>query len=126
VLFRSICSTDSVDCYNPKVVQASMGGLMWVRVFYADLSSFLGKARENGLPVFGTYPRGNSIYDHIPPERGIILFGNESKGISAFLDEYVSEKLTIPRGDNRSNGIDSLNVAMSVTIVLSELTRKLR
>ncbi|MFO7573662.1 MAG: RNA methyltransferase [Bacteroidales bacterium] len=121
-----ICSADSVDCYNPKVVQASMGGLMWVRVFYADLSAFLGKAREENVPVFGTYPHGSSIYDHIPPERGIILFGNESKGISGFLDEYVSERLTIPRGDNRSHGIDSLNVAMSVTIVLSELSRKLR
>lgn len=120
-----ICSADSVDCFNPKVVQASMGGLIWSRVVYADLASFLGTARENRIPVFGTYPQGNSIYDHIPPERGIILFGNESKGISGFLDEYVSDKLTIPRGDKRTQGIDSLNVAMSVTILLSEFSRKL-
>ncbi len=121
-----ICSTDSVDCYNPKVLQASMGGLIKVKVLYADLASFLGKARENNLPVTGTYPQGDSIYDHVPPQGGIILFGNESKGISGFLDEYVSERLTIPRGVNQTEGLDSLNVAMSVTIVLSELTRKLR
>ncbi len=120
-----ICSADSVDCFNPKVVQASMGGLMWVRVIYTDLASFLGTAKESNLPVFGTYPDGNSIYRHNPPERGIILFGNESKGISGFLDEYVTERITIPRGKNITRGIDSLNVAMSVTIVLSELTRKL-
>jgi TrmH family RNA methyltransferase len=65
------------------------------------------------------------MYDHNPPERGIILFGNESKGISQHLDEYVSSRLSIPRGRQSGNTIDSLNVAMSVSIMLSEFSRKL-
>ncbi len=120
-----ICTPDSVDCFNPKVVQSTMGGLMKVRVIYMDLSAFLGKAREENLPVFGTYPEGLSIYDHHPPERGIILFGNESKGISAHLNEYISDRLSIPRGNQSGQIIDSLNVAMSVSIMLSEIRRKL-
>jgi TrmH family RNA methyltransferase len=120
-----ICTTDSVDCFNPKVVQSTMGGLMKVRVLYHDLSVLLGKAREESVPVFGTYPDGLSIYDHNPPEKGIILFGNESKGISKHLDEYISTRLSIPRGRKSGNNIDSLNVAMSVSIMLSEFGRKL-
>jgi len=121
-----ICTPDTVDCYNPKVVQSSMGGLIRVRVLYLDLALFLGEAAENGIDVFGTYPEGEQVYNHIPPERGIILFGNESKGISGFLEEYVTVKLTIPRGRNQTQGIDSLNVAMSVSVMLSEFNRKLR
>ncbi len=120
-----ICTPDTVDCYNPKVVQASMGGLIRVRVMYTDLAGFLGTAVDSGVSVFGTYPDGMSIYDHIPPERGVLLFGNESKGISGFLDEYVTERLTIPRGMKMTQGIDSLNVAMSVTVLLAEFSRKL-
>jgi TrmH family RNA methyltransferase len=120
-----ICTPDTVDCYNPKVVQASMGGLIKVRVIYTDLASFLGGARDSGLQVFGTYPDGQNVYNHVPPESGVILFGNESKGISGFLSEYVTVKLSIPRGQGQLTGIDSLNVAMSVTIMLSEFSRKL-
>lgn len=120
-----ICSPDTVDCYNPKVVQASMGGLIRVRVLYMDLAGFLGEASANGVQIFGTYPEEVPVYDHTPPEKGIILFGNESKGISGFLEEYVSVKLSIPRGRVQTTGIDSLNVAMSVTVMLSEFNRKL-
>jgi len=120
-----ICSPDSVDCFNPKVVQSTMGGLMKVRVIYMDLSVFLVKAREENVSVFGTYPEGLSIYDHNPPEKGIILFGNESKGISQYLDNYISTRLSIPRGSQPGTNIDSLNVAMSVSIMLSEFSRKL-
>jgi len=121
-----ICTPDSVDCFNPKVVQSTMGGLMKVRVIYLDLSVFLGKVREENVSVFGTYQDGLSIYDHHPPEKGIILFGNESKGISKHLDEYISIGLSIPRGRQSGNNIDSLNVAMSVSIMLSEFSRKLQ
>lgn len=120
-----ICTPDSVDCFNPKVVQSTMGGLIRVRVMYMDLSIILGRAREENVPVFGTYPDGQSVFDHNPPENGIILFGNESKGISPHLDEYISSRLSIPRGKKPESKIDSLNVAMSVSIMLSEFSRKL-
>jgi RNA methyltransferase, TrmH family len=119
-----VCTTDTVDCYNPKVVQSTMGGLIRVRVVYTDMAGFLGMAREKSVAVFGTYPDGLSVYEHVPPENGIILFGNESRGISSHLSEYVSEKLSIPRGTPGDSEIDSLNVAMSVTVMLSEFARK--
>lgn len=121
-----ICSHDTVDCYNPKVVQASMGGMIRVKVLCLDLESFLQQAVKKGTDVFGTYPSGISIYNLQPGEKGIILFGNESKGISASLNGYVTTRLTIPRGNNTTGGIDSLNVAMSASVVLSEFTRRLR
>jgi RNA methyltransferase, TrmH family len=120
-----ICTPDTVDCYNPKVVQSTMGGLIKVRVLYLELAEFLGRAMEMGIPVFGTYPDGMPVYDHTPPEKGIILFGNESKGISAHLDQYVTSRLSIPRGGTTAPAIDSLNVAMSVTVMLSEFSRKI-
>jgi TrmH family RNA methyltransferase len=119
-----ICTPDTVDCYNPKVVQSTMGGLIKVRVLYLELEAFLGQAMEKGIPVFGTYPDGQPVYDHAPPEKGIILFGNESKGISTHLDQYVTKRLSIPRGGTTASIIDSLNVAMSVSVILSEFSRK--
>jgi len=101
-----------------------MGGLIKVRVLYLDLAVFLGMAMEQDIPVFGTYPDGMSVYDHTPPEKGIILFGNESKGISPHLDQYVTSRLSIPRGGTTASAIDSLNVAMSVSVMLSEFSRK--
>ncbi|MBM3421212.1 MAG: RNA methyltransferase, partial [Bacteroidetes bacterium] len=83
-----ICTRDTVDCYNPKVVQASMGGLLSVKVLYEGLESFLGRAREAGISVFGTYTGGSGLSGFHPPENGIILLGNESRGISGALDGY--------------------------------------
>jgi len=101
-----------------------MGGLITVSVIYSDLSCFLKKAVEEGIPVYGTYPDGAPIYNNIPGQRGILLFGNESKGISLHLGEHVTERVSIPRGTGKSGIIDSLNVAMSVSVILSEFTRK--
>lgn len=120
-----ICTPDSVDCFNPKVVQSTMGGLISVRVTYMDLSVLLEKAKEENIQVFGTFPDGQSVYDHNPPEKGIILFGNESKGISRHLEEFISIRLSIPGGRKNETRLDSLNVAMSVSIILSEFSRKL-
>lgn len=119
-----VCSPDCVDVYNPKVIQASMGALLHVKVFYHDLGNFLSEARKLSLPVYGTLMEGLSIYDHKPWGKGVILFGNESKGISGGLIQYITDRITIPKFSTALKGIDSLNVGMAASIVFSEFQRK--
>jgi rRNA methylases len=119
-----VCSPDCVDVFNPKVVQASMGALLHVNVFCYDLKKLFTYAAENSVAVFGTMLEGNSIYDHKPDNKGIILLGNESKGISDELIPFITEKIRIPKFSNAKEGIDSLNVGMAAAIVFSEFIRK--
>jgi TrmH family RNA methyltransferase len=119
-----ICSPDCVDVYNPKVIQSSMGALIHVNVFYMGLKDFLISVKDNSVPVFGTLLEGHSIYDHILDTRGIILLGNESRGISFELLPFITEKIKIPKFSNAREGIDSLNVGMAASIVFSEFLKK--
>jgi RNA methyltransferase, TrmH family len=119
-----ICSPDCVDLYNPKVIQASMGALLHVNVFYYDLKKLLLSAAEKKIPVFGTMLEGKSIYSHTLDKKGVIIFGNESKGISKELESYITHKIMIPKFGVSKQGIDSLNVGMAASIVLSEFRRR--
>lgn len=119
-----VCSRNSVELYNPKVVQASMGAMLHVNVHYLDLRDFLGIARERNLPVYGTMTEGKSIYEQKTGDRGIILFGNESMGISDELKPFISERIMIPKFSNYNYGIDSLNISMAASIFFSEFSRK--
>jgi RNA methyltransferase, TrmH family len=119
-----ICSLDCVDVYNPKVVQASMGALLHVNIFYSDLKELFTSASRYSVPVYGTLMNGNSIYDQQLKNNGIILFGNESKGISDELLPFITEKIMIPKFSKGREGIDSLNVGMAASIVFSEFLRK--
>jgi len=119
-----ICSKDCVDVYNPKVIQSSMGALLHVNVFYTDLKKLCTTAIQNSIPVFGTMLEGTSIYDDKLDKKGIILLGNESKGISENLIPYITEKIKIPKFSKASEGIDSLNVGMAASVVFSEFLRK--
>ncbi len=119
-----VCSPDCVDAFNPKVVQAGMGALIHVNIFYYDLSKLINAAHEYSVPVFGTVLNGKSIYKHKPDSKGIILLGNESKGISPELFPFINEKISIPKFSNAKEGIDSLNVGMAAAIVFSEFMRK--
>lgn len=119
-----ICSSDCVDVYNPKVVQGSMGALLHVNVFYTDLEEFLQSFQGQGIPVFGTMLEGGSIYNHELDSKGIIVLGNESKGISERIAPYITEKIMIPKFSNAKHGIDSLNVGMAASIVFSEFMRR--
>ena len=119
-----VCSIDCVDVYNPKVIQASMGALLHVNVFYADLKTLFTNAIKNSVPVYGTMLDGKSIYDHKLDNKGIILLGNESKGISDELIPFITEKIRIPKYSNAKEGIDSLNVGMAASVVFSEFLRK--
>ena len=113
------CSEESVDVYNPKVVQATMGSISRVNVVYGNLEQLLTNTK---LPVFGTFMDGKNIYNETLPSEGIIVMGNEANGISKAIENLVSQRITIPRfGDLQAT--ESLNVATATAIVLSEFNR---
>jgi TrmH family RNA methyltransferase len=114
-----ICSKETVDIYNPKVVQATMGSIARVNVNYVDLNDFLA---TSSLPVFGTFMNGDNIYKASLPQEGIIVMGNEANGISSELEKIIKNRLTIPRF-GAIQKTESLNVATATAIVLSEFRR---
>jgi len=117
------CSEDCVDVYNPKVIQASMGAILHVSIFHTDLRKLFEKAAELKVKVFGALIEGESIYSHKLEKNGIILLGNESRGISEGLMPYITDRIMIPKISNARAGIDSLNVSMAASVILSEFTR---
>ena len=120
-----VCSKDCVDMYNPKVIQASMGAIMHVNITYYDLKAFITQANRKEIPVFGTLLTGESVYNKSLDKKGIILLGNESKGISQELIPFITEKISIPGANRKIPGIESLNVGMAASIIFSEFFRKL-
>mgnify|MGYP003643861913 FL=1 len=114
-----VCSLETVDCYNPKVIQATMGSITRVNVIYTDLFSFLEKTK---LPIYGAFMNGVSVYKSDLPDKGVLILGNEANGISNTIERFVNEKITIPRfGDLQAT--ESLNVATATAILLSEFRR---
>lgn len=114
-----ICSEDTVDCYNPKTIQATMGSLARVKVIYTDLVEFIQKS---DLPVFGTFMDGKNIYKQNLPEEGLIIMGNEANGITPEVEALVNRRISVPQF-GRQNLTESLNVATATAIVLSEFMR---
>jgi TrmH family RNA methyltransferase len=114
-----ICSKETVDVYNPKVVQATMGSIARVNVTYVDLYDFIAKSK---LAVFGTFMDGENMYTTNLPQEGIIVMGNEANGISSDLEKIIKNRLTIPRFGTLQK-TESLNVATATAIVLSEFRR---
>lgn len=115
-----ICSANTVDCYNSKVVQATMGSLARVSVHYLDLERYLESATNT---VFGTFMTGDNIYTAQLPEEGIVILGNEANGISEAIHAKVQQELSIPQFGN-TKSTESLNVANAAAIVLSEFRRR--
>lgn len=111
-----ICSSDTVDVYNPKVVQASMGSLARVKVIHTDLEGFL---KNTELPIFGALLNGRSVYETNFGNEGILLLGNEGNGINNDLLKLITFPVTIPRVGKA----ESLNVAISASIFCSEVRR---
>ena len=114
-----ICSKETVDVYNPKVVQATMGSIARVNVTYVDLIDFIANSK---LAVFGTFMDGVNMYTTNLPQEGIIVMGNEANGISSDLEKIIKNRLTIPRFGTLQK-TESLNVATATAIVLSEFRR---
>ncbi len=116
-----VCSEQTVDCYNPKVVQATMGSIIRVRIVYTNLEVFIN-SQKNELPVFGTFMDGSNIHKEKLPERGIIVMGNEANGISPKIENLITHRVTIPRF-GQIQETESLNVATATAIVLNEFKR---
>lgn len=110
-----ICSRESADVFNPKVVQSTMGSITRVQVVYDDLPSFLQKHRE--VPVYAATLQGTDLTDMKPLKEGIILIGNESKGIGEDVLALAQHRITIPRRGEA----ESLNAAVAAGIILSRL-----
>lgn len=114
-----VCSKATVDCFNTKVVQATMGSLTRVNVSYLDLETFLANSK---MPKFGTFMDGKNVYEMELPKQGIIVMGNEANGISKAIEQLIDQKISIPRFGNLQ-ATESLNVATATSIFLSEFKR---
>ena len=109
-----ICSNDTADRYNHKVVQSTMGSFVRVNIIYTDLAPFLKKI---SVPVFGALLQGENIYTLNNSTKGIIVIGNEGKGIAPELLPFISKPVTIPK----IGGAESLNAAVATGIIVSHL-----
>jgi len=114
-----VCSTTTVDCYNSKVVQASMGSLTRVSIVYTTLETFL---KNTSLPKYATLLNGKNVYKSKLPKNAVLVMGNEANGINEELLKFVNHHLTIPRFGNLQQ-TESLNVATATAILLSEFKR---
>ena len=121
-----ICSENSADAFNPKVVQATMGSIARVKIHYANLLGFLegwkSEAGSGKLKVYGTLLKGKNIYKENLSDKGFIILGNESKGISDKLFPHITDKIVIPSFAGNT-GAESLNVAVAAAIICSEFKR---
>lgn len=118
-------SPGSVEVYNPKVVQATMGAIFRKQVIYTDLAQVCEKFLAAGLPVYGTFLNGKNLYEslHADKKQGLIVMGSESFGISPQLEALISNKLLIPPYPADSVTSESLNVAIATAIICAEFRR---
>jgi len=119
-----VCSETSADCFNPKVVQATMGAITRVRVHYVNLPETLRNIAAGGAPVYGTFLEGENIYDTGLSENGVIVLGNEGQGISQEVARLVTKKLFIPPYPAGKTSSESLNVSAACAIACSVLRMK--
>ena len=117
-----VCSEDTADCFNPKVVQATMGAILRVRVHYTNLAKWLAEQRDT--KIYGTFLEGENIYNAQLDKSGVIVMGNEGQGISAEVAKCVSHKLLIPPYPADRCGSESLNVAVATAVICSEFRRR--
>lgn len=116
-----ICSEDTVDVYNPKAVQATMGALARVKVHYTNLNELF---QQGSTPIYGTLLDGKNIYEQELGQNGYIVMGNEGKGLSEAIRSLVTQKLFIPNYPIGAKTTESLNVAIATSIVCSEFRRR--
>lgn len=116
---KIICSADTTDVYNPKVIAASKGSFTRVNLYYTNLPEFL-TAHASGRNILGAFLDGSSIYDHgFSAEGGYVVMGNESNGIGAGVESFVTHRITIPR----IGEAESLNVGIATAVMLDNMRR---
>lgn len=117
-----VCSRDTADCFNPKVVQATMGAILRVRIHYTDLAQWLASVRE--ARIYGTFLEGENLYSAQLDSCGVIVMGNEGQGISADVAATVSHKILIPPYPADRHGSESLNVSVATAVICAEFRRR--
>ena len=120
------CSKDTADCYNPKVVQATMGALARVRVHYMNLEEWLKEVKAANIPIYGTLLEGGNMYHEgaiVDKTKGVIVMGNEGNGISPAVRELITHPIRIPSYPENAETSESLNVSIATAIVLAEFRR---
>lgn len=122
-----ICSVDTAELFSPKVIQATMGSFLRVNVSYTDLAPFLEKAARN-QPIFGAFLEGNNMFEVMAPKEGILVIGNESKGISDEIARLVTRKVKIPGGrqHKKTDSAESLNASVAAGIMMAWMTSGFR
>ncbi|WP_028980212.1 TrmH family RNA methyltransferase [Sporocytophaga myxococcoides] len=116
---KVICSEQCAEHYNPKVISATKGSFIRVKMHYCDLKIYLKDLNLAGVKVFGAFLNGENIHKVSFPETGAILLGNEASGINEDLESFVTDKITIPR----FGGAESLNVAVASAVILDNVRR---
>ena len=116
------CSHGTVDVYNPKVIQATMGALARVKLHYCDLVKLITSVKD--IPIFGTFLDGNNIYGEDLSKNGLIIMGNEGNGVSKEVSKLINKKLYIPNYPTSRVTSESLNVAIATAIVCAEFRRR--
>ena len=120
-----LCSHETADIFNPKAIQATMGAIARVKVHYTDLAAFVSKASLENIPIYGTFLDGKNIYERPLTPNGIIIMGNEGKGISSDIAPLVSDRLFIPNFPANRTTTESLNVAVATAITCAEFRRRM-
>jgi len=118
---KIVCSKETADAYNPKVVQASMGSVFRTKIFYTDLITLLQKHPDSN--IYGSLLSGDNIYRLSLKNTGFIIIGNESKGISPEVQKYINQAIYIPI--HKNSKAESLNAAVACSIILSEFSREI-
>lgn len=121
-----VCSTLTADCYNSKVVQATMGALSRVKIYYGEIGGWLS---QQSCPIYGTLLEGQNMYEILPKQRegkAILLMGNEGNGIRQDIRPRITHPIRIPSYPEGCDTSESLNVAIATAVVLSELRRQIK
>ncbi len=117
------CSPDTVDVYNPKVIQASMGSFCHLPIIYIDFSAVRTMAASAQAPLLGAFTDGENIYTQQLPKQALIILGNEGQGISRAIETEIQNRLSIPSFRTGDNSAESLNVAVAAAVICSEFRR---
>ena len=118
------CSPKTVDLFNPKVIQASMGSFCRVEVFYTPFETVAKLAKNENFPILGAFLEGENLYKQKLPKKAIVVVGNEGNGISKEVKNKIEQKIKIPEFSQNATSAESLNVSVATAIICSEFKRQ--
>lgn len=118
-----VCTANTVDLYNPKVIQASMGSFLRVNCFYAHLKPLIEFSKQNNIPTYASLLEGKNVYKEKLPKEAVLIMGNEANGLSKEIIDLCSHYITIPSFSITQTGAESLNVSIATAILISEFKR---